>query len=670
VRSFLLLSILVGFGRLLWQLDAKDLWWDESLTLQRAESALWPLLRNELWIYDGFNKMLTIDQHPFFFFLLTKPLVMLAGNSHFVLRFVSVMAATLLMPMVWSWGRWLARQNLLPTSTAMWAVLAATSSPFFLWYGQEARPYALWALLALISTYALVRTAEAAQLDRFWLTIFVISEGMFVTTHYFAFFLLPVHALWLLLWLRNRSWRLALGLSIGGLTLAAAVSAWIGWGILARGGGINFRWVPLDILLRDLLNAFNMGPSAEVSIPAVLALDMGLGAIALLGALGAIRSWSALQRGGWLVGALVIVPIFMLIVVQTIQPVYMNARHLSLIGGGYLLTLGGGLAIIWRRQRWVAILAALFLVAGSLYSSNNYFTQEVYAKDDFSGLRAYLEDRILPGDVVLINPPFSWRHFAYYLPLDQIDLARQHGVKVAHYAVPLIGDDLSTAESSLTYRLLQDLAQQYNRIWFIRSGTHAYGAFDSQIQQWLEELTQYRLIQQTFFSHSTLRAELYYPIVPVANEPLLTIAHPINSHFGDQLRLIGYDVQPAMTAQSATPVALYWQIETKTDLRYKYILALEEAHNGAWQTVVQSEQEPFDGWIATDLWYPGQTFSELSSLPAKAGVDPVAGLAAGHYRLTLEVYGVDSLQKLPVTQADGSGVQAAGTKLILNPGRQ
>ena len=90
----LILLILVAFGRVMWQLDAKNLWWDESLSLQRAESNWLDLILGRLYLYDGLTSDLTHDQHPFFFFIVQGILVRLAGESETVLRFPSVMAVT------------------------------------------------------------------------------------------------------------------------------------------------------------------------------------------------------------------------------------------------------------------------------------------------------------------------------------------------------------------------------------------------------------------------------------------------------------------------------------------------------------------------------------------------------------------------------------------------
>ncbi|MBV7328686.1 glycosyltransferase family 39 protein [Chloroflexi bacterium TSY] len=661
LQWLLLVLCLLAYARLVWQLDAKNLWWDESLSLQRAESNVWSLLRGELWMYDGFTAARTIDQHPFLFFLLQSFFVHTAGISEFSLRYVSVMASTLFVPILWTFGRYFVRHAILPYSGPIWSALFGAVSPFYLWYGQEARPYALWALLALLSSYLLVRAIEVNDRKLFWIVGYVFIFIGFLATHYFATFLVPVHMLLLLLWLGRRNWILAISIVSILLLTIGGISWFIAQSLLSGGGGINFRMVATDILLRDLLNAFSMGPSADVGQAWVFALDLLFGLLALLGILWAMRRIQLIANGGWLVPALVIIPTGVLIAIQSVQPVYMNARHMSLIGGGILLAAGSGLGLIWERQRWLAGGLVLLLLFGNGFSTYSYFTQEEYAKDDFTSLGAYFEDHVLPGDVVLINPTFSWRHFDYYLPIPELRTAEAAGAPIAIYGVPLLKKPIED-----TYTFLEQLSQQYRRIWMIKSGTHSYLDPEKKVEEWLSELTDYRMIEMVFFSHSTLRAELYYPEVPVYNEPLENIPHQVDVSFGDQIQLIGYDIEPALTSRTHTPLFLYWQISTKTDQRYKYIVRAEEAFGDQWQTLAQTEREPYEGWIPTDLWYPGQTFLEFSDFAPVDGVDLANGLLTGRYRLAVELYNRDSLEKLRIAKARGIGVESSETTVYLS----
>ena len=156
----LLLLLLLTFARLTMSLGAKDLWLDEAFSLQRAESD-WPaVVAGIIHIGDGVESVSTIDQHPFGFFVLLGLMLRAAGTSEFVLRFPSVMVATLIVPAAWILARRLERCRALPPGAAGWAAFLAAVNPFYLWYGQEVRMYALVALMALLSTYMVLGWSE------------------------------------------------------------------------------------------------------------------------------------------------------------------------------------------------------------------------------------------------------------------------------------------------------------------------------------------------------------------------------------------------------------------------------------------------------------------------------------------------------------------------------
>ena len=408
LRALLLACILLAFARVTWELGGKDLWWDETLSLQRAESGLLDIVRGRLVMSDGLTQVATTDQHPFFFFLLQGLLLRLAGDSEFALRFVSAAAATLLVPGMWVFARRLRRADVFPAAAPAWAALLAAISPFFLWYGQEARPYALWGLLALLSTYLLLRWVQTEQQAWPWLAGYAATLAMFLSSHYYAVFLLPVHAM--LIYVRlARKRRVAAIIAVAGLLLGGAVLAGAAfWVVLvAQQGGNNFSSISLRMLVPDVLNAFSLGLSVDLAD--VWLLDLLFGAIAVAGAAWSLRSRRSLRNGGWLPVAMILSPILAILAINAVFPAYMTARHMSLLGGPFILLLGAGLGAAWQWRPWLSLLLGLPLVLGSGYSTVNYFTLETYAKDDLSRLGSELSARIAPGDLVLIKPPFAWR---------------------------------------------------------------------------------------------------------------------------------------------------------------------------------------------------------------------------------------------------------------------
>ena len=409
----------MAFARLVWHVDAKSLWWDESLSLQRAESSLSALVLGQFVFDDGLTRTPIADQHPFVYFLILGALIRVAGHSDFVLRFPSVAAATLLVPASWTVARLLVRRKVLPPGAPLWAALLAAVNPFFLWYGREVRMYTLVPLLVLVSSYLLLRWWEVGS-DRRYLVGYGVSLVLLLATHYLAFLILPVHAVVLFARLATQNVRRAL-IVVSALLLGGAA---VGWGLTrlilrTPGSGTNFATISLSMMVRDLLNAFSLGLSVDVS--RVLWLDGVFATLAILGVIWALRRGRPVAREAWFLPALLIVPVLALQVVQLFQPAYMNARHLSLISGAFVLLVAGGLAVVGRFRWWAGLGLAALLLAGTGYSTYNYYYSPEYSKDHFAAVGADLRAELQPGDGLLVVPPEMIRLYRHYLPFDLLE---------------------------------------------------------------------------------------------------------------------------------------------------------------------------------------------------------------------------------------------------------
>lgn len=664
-RWAILLLILGAFARVALGLGAKSLWWDESLSLQRAESALGPLLRGTLLIQDGFVSVPTTDQHPFFSFLLQAILIRTAGNSEYVLRWPAAAAATLLVPALWALARLLVRRGVAPQGTPFWAALLAALSPFFLWYGQEARPYSLWALLTVLSTWLLFAAIESGEEEaraparRLWLGYAVVTLLM-LATHFYALFLLPVHALLIYLALRRRSRARAAQVAILLLLGAGATGALALWIVLSQGGGGNFPSISLAILVPDLVNAFSLGLS--VNIEQVRWLHAIFAVLAVLGGAAMMGSRPTLCAGGWVAPAWLLTPVLLVLLGNMVMPLYMNARHLSLMAPAWLLLVAAGLALMGSRARWLPWLPAVLILGGSAFSTWNYHMQEEYAKDDYAGLGAYMEQRIAPGDLILYYPPSSWRIFDYYLDMQRVYAAIEAGAPLAVHGVPLLD------ASRDPWAWLDEATRTARRTWVIKSGTHPWLDLEGEVETWLRD-NRVQVRDTEFFSHSSLRAQLYLPRPPVDESGTLNPPNATNLQFGDDLRLVGFDPgwRPATESAGGSwglplPATFYWQVNRRPERAVKYRLRLEQVTpDGAVTLLGELEREPFEGSISVTVWDPGKTIIEPAELPWA----PPAPIEGATLRATLLLYDSETLAPLPVTQSAGLAVAEDGATVIL-----
>lgn len=183
--ALLLLAAVLRLHRL----DDQSLWFDEGWS---AWAAIQPTLGQAL---------LADETNPPLYYLLLNLGTRLLGDSEFSLRWPSTMATLLLTALTWRLARGCFGRR--AAWLALW--LATCSAPLW-WAAQEARMYALLALLSLSLLLAWQRLLRRPE-PRAWLLL-LSCEALILYTHNTG----PVYALWLnlatmLYWLSRRSLR-------------------------------------------------------------------------------------------------------------------------------------------------------------------------------------------------------------------------------------------------------------------------------------------------------------------------------------------------------------------------------------------------------------------------------------------------------------------------------
>ena len=156
---FMLLGLTgLAFALRVIQLDGQSLWRDEVDAIRFATQPLPDLLA--MFRKPGENGPL--------FFLGLRPWLAVAGQSEFALRFPSALAGTLAVPTLYvlvrrltaGFGRTAGRGRV-STAIALVAALLMATAPYLVWYGQEAKMYALLSALGASDTVIGVRRGPA-----------------------------------------------------------------------------------------------------------------------------------------------------------------------------------------------------------------------------------------------------------------------------------------------------------------------------------------------------------------------------------------------------------------------------------------------------------------------------------------------------------------------------
>ena len=251
-------------------LDAQSLWYDEAVTAE--------LLRMDLGAMLG--AIPDSESTPPLYYALAWPWTQVTGTGEVGLRSLSALFGTATIAVAWVLGR-----RLGGATAGLAAAALVAFNPMLVWFSQEARAYALLALLAGVCALLWLQALAEPRRGRVALG-WGAAAALAVATHYYAIFLVAPQGLWLALrlpGLRERATALVLP-AAAGLALAP-----LALDQRANDGAAFIGDSSLATRLAQVPKQFLVGYDAPLE-PLLIALT-ALGA--LLGALG----FGALRTG-------------------------------------------------------------------------------------------------------------------------------------------------------------------------------------------------------------------------------------------------------------------------------------------------------------------------------------------------------------------------------------
>jgi len=120
--------------------------------------------------------------------------------------------------------------------------------------------------------------------------------------------------------------------------------------------------------------------------------------------------------------------------------------------------------------------------------------------------------------------------------------------------------------------------------------------------------------------------------------PPAAMQQPLAATFGDQIKLLGFDMTPAADRLTLT---LYWQALNSLPQGYKVFV---HVLNESGEIVTQQDQVPQAGQAPTTGWLPGEVVADGYQFSAQA-----IALPPGTYRLAVGLYNQITGQRLPVS---------------------
>ncbi|HET6910166.1 MAG TPA: glycosyltransferase family 39 protein [Mycobacteriales bacterium] len=163
------LGLMMGAGLAVRLLITRGLWLDEAISVTQVRMPFGAMLHN----------LRSTDVHPPGYFSLLWAWVHVFGSGPLSVRLPSILISLVLIPALYLAGRELYNHR-----TGMAAAALGIAAPQVVWYGQEARMYALFMLLVTLSVWAQSRALRTGRLP-IWLVHGALCAAL-IYTQYFS----------------------------------------------------------------------------------------------------------------------------------------------------------------------------------------------------------------------------------------------------------------------------------------------------------------------------------------------------------------------------------------------------------------------------------------------------------------------------------------------------
>jgi hypothetical protein len=570
-RKILLGSVVVltllGFALRFYRLNAVSLRGDEAFTVLH-------------WMREPLAQTLaniaTVDPQAPLSYVLYRGWGLLMGTQEDVARVLPALLSVIGIPAMYALAHRLRGPTLGLLAALLWAI-----HPYEIWHAQDARNYAIWAMLSLLAIWLALRALDRGR--RIDWALYVAAAALAAYVYYLELFVLLVLNIYVF-GTRWRDRRLLVQWIASQVVIGLLLAPWYLQPRLLFGsgyGGTAGRFEPLQLLTR-FLPGLTFG---DHLLPAdVLTWLAPVLALALL--VGLALWWRKDRRQALLVGLLGTLPLLLIGVVSTRLNVF-EPRYVLAAAPAYVLILS--VLALELRRRVLIIPAVVALAAMSVFALSNYYFVRDYAKaPNWRALAQYLARNTYRED--WITQAAADESFTFYCK---------------EYLLWANCDDKLPANPNQSAEeiemLLAERSQQHEEFWYVASPPPDW-ANAHVAQDWLTA----NLQPVVDTSADGMRAQLFMPWdVPVA--PSATMGT-----FGDTAELVGVDWSVEPTGD--VTLWLYWHALAQTDVPLKIFVHMTKADDE--QIASQDDQYPQDGRISTTSWEVGKIYRDVYHLPA------------------------------------------------------
>jgi len=641
---WLLVALAVAFALRVYALGAQSLWNDEGNSVALASLSL-----------EAIANSAARDIHPPLYYFLLHFWVLLAGQTEFAVRFLSVIAGVLVVALVFRIA-----YSVFGEEVAIIAAFLVALSPFQVYYSQEARMYiwvTLWSAVSVLAMAVMLKISDEGRVTRgekkessaslvtrhssrvthslAWLLYIAATIAALYTQYFAASIVVAENGAFLIwLYLAWRDKRANIGHSVAFWVAAQAVVGLVvaPWYLSVRDQLASWPAISesldLPTLLWRGLNVFSVGTTLEGAFAVVVSVVFGV-----LFLIGWRLTHSA--NANWGIATLVLwalAPVGVMYVISLSRPAY-NPKLLLLATPAFYILAARGLAQPVTRHlalvtRPSFVICSFVILFGSVLSLNNYYFDLYYARDDYRTILETVDTDERAGDGILVDDK------------GQIDVVRYYWRGSQQlFLLPR----MRPPDPAATRADVDDMLVKVQRLFAI------YYATEQGDPQGIVET---RLAEKAFKARDDWYGDVrlaVYGIAPAARGAL----SEVNAKVGDELALADSRVDSRQVdAGDILTLTLDWRAVSTPTARYKVFVHLLDANN---QVIAQRDGEPIGDTRPTTTWRAGESIADNYGILIEPGTPP------GEYTIEVGMYRADDGARLPISQ----GGQDIGDHLVL-----
>lgn len=395
-KALIILGIIIIAGFLLrvYKLDSQSLWLDEAFSIHYSQQGLMSVITMQ-------------DPTPPLYYSLLHFWIGPTGISVFATRFLSVVFGTVSIFLVY-----LLAKSMFDEKVGLLSALLLALSPLHINYSQEARAYALFFALILLSMYFYYRLSKGnltkgRAASKGTIMGYLLSTLLLLYSHFYAIFIILAQGLHLAFTSKlklSKGFKLSKKIKLWLMLQAVMLIFYTPWLAHVLFMPSNaYSWIPRPSLLQIIYMIYSFFSGMAFSFYG-LALTMICLALILVYARKSRMDEKSSLLWLWVAVPIIIPFLFSLVFTPIFVPKYVYFASLPL----YIMVSKAVFSINKRRK--VAIIALIaFLSLASLWVQQNDIM-----RDPWDRVAGYVSESYNEGDNVAIINSYQILPFAYY----------------------------------------------------------------------------------------------------------------------------------------------------------------------------------------------------------------------------------------------------------------